>query len=165
MCVSPSIWNVKFICFIEQNAFVLNLSWNLMLPLNAHKGFNNIIAYIAELNKCVSGVTFINPVHRLLRCHGKRYWQTANVEVDYFFSQKSCIQFSTEKKNFPVIGTASDKRCWRTSQIVKSVMRTFVDEPCHCGLISIYVIWPEQWCYNFWNMLACLGKKPVWTKC
>lgn len=72
-----------------RNAFVLNRSCvNYMLLLNAHRGF---ITYIAELNKCVSGLTLINPVHRLLRCHGKHCWQTGNVEAIFFFSEKSCI--------------------------------------------------------------------------
>lgn len=56
-----------------------------MVLLNAHKGVNDIIVYIAELKKCVSGVPLINPVHRLFRCHGKHCWQTGNVAVIFFF--------------------------------------------------------------------------------
>lgn len=65
-----------------RNSFVLNRSCvSYMLLLNAHRDF---ITYIAELNKCVSGLTLINPVHRQLRCHGKHCLQTGNVEATFF---------------------------------------------------------------------------------
>lgn len=86
---------VSVTSFEMQNAFVLNLSCvNYKLLLNAHKGF---IIYIGELNKCVSGLTLINPVHRLLRCHGKHCWQRGNVEVIFFFRRAA---FNSQQQQY-----------------------------------------------------------------
>lgn len=158
-----------------RNAFVLNRSCvNYMLLLNAHRGF---ITYIAELNKCVSGLTLINPVHRLLRCHGKHCWQTGNIEAIFFFFSRRAAFNSQQQKYQRVsqylsqtLSCAFNRKrisCHRP-RLWRMPLKCFLNCKIHhvhvcvelwmSHVIPRYLTSEQGW-ENLWDMLACLDIK------